>query len=417
MKKILFTFLVAICILKTDNCYAQWQPDVRLTNHSANSYTSENNAWCIASSGDFVHAAWFDNRDGNYQIYYKRSTDGGVTWGTDTRLTNTTNVSWYPSVSVSGQVVHIVWADLRNGLPNYEIYYKRSTDGGANWGTDIRLTNNSAVSANPSVSIIGQVLHVVWEDYRDSPNGEIYHKRSTDGGMSWEADTRLTNNGAYSVLTSVAVSGQFVHVVWQDFRDGNAEIYYKRSSDGGVIWGADTRLTNNTLESSHPSISISGQVLHIVWMELHTGNNKEIYYKRSTDGGSSWGTDTRLTNDPAESWSPSISVSGQVLHVVWEDNRDGNSEIYYKNSSDGGVSWGADTRLTNSLFGGWYPSVSVSGQVVHVVWQDERDGNWEIYYKRNPTGNVVGIEQVSPEITRILSWNRIIRIHSTQRQI
>jgi hypothetical protein len=29
---------------------------------------------------------------------------------------------------------------------------------------------------------------------------------------------------------------------------------------------------------------------------------------------------------------------------------------------------------------------------VHAVWTDERDGNDEIYYKRNPTGNV-GMEE------------------------
>ncbi|MBM2841273.1 MAG: putative carboxypeptidase, partial [Bacteroidetes bacterium] len=44
------------------------------------------------------------------------------------------------------------------------------------------------------------------------------------------------------------------------------------------------------------------------------------------------------------------------------------------------------------------PSVLVSGSVVHVVWQDSRDGNYEIYYKRDPTGNVVGVEAIGSEI-------------------
>jgi hypothetical protein len=35
---------------------------------------------------------------------------------------------------------------------------------------------------------------------------------------------------------------------------------------------------------------------------------------------------------------------------------------------------------------------------VHVVWQDNRDGNYEIYYKRNPTGNTTGITQINSEI-------------------
>ncbi len=43
------------------------------------------------------------------------------------------------------------------------------------------------------------------------------------------------------------------------------------------------------------------------------------------------------------------------------------------------------------------PSVAVSGSMVHLVWYDDRDGNFEIYYKRNPTGNIiVGIENELP---------------------
>jgi len=30
-----------------------------------------------------------------------------------------------------------------------------------------------------------------------------------------------------------------------------------------------------------------------------------------------------------------------------------------------------------------------------VVWFDNREGNYEIYYKRNPTGNPIGVEEIS----------------------
>ena len=36
-----------------------------------------------------------------------------------------------------------------------------------------------------------------------------------------------------------------MHVVWHDYRDGNSEIYYKRSIDGGVSWSADMQLTED----------------------------------------------------------------------------------------------------------------------------------------------------------------------------
>jgi hypothetical protein len=105
-----------------------------------------------------------------------------------------------------------------------------------------------------------------------------------------------------------------------------------------------------------------------------------------------------LTNNTAYSFYPSIAVSGSVVHVIWEDYRDGNYEIYYKSSLDEGVSWGTDTRLTNNTADSFYPSIAVSSSVVHVVWLDIRDGNWEIYYKRNPTGNPIGIQNISTEI-------------------
>jgi hypothetical protein len=191
-----------------------------------------------------------------------------------------------------------------------------------------------------------------------------------------------------------------VHVVWDDQRDGNSEIYHKRSTDGGISWGTDTRVTNNTFASWYPSIAASGSGLHLVWQDDRNGTfNDEIYYRRSTDEGLSWGTDTRLTINSSDSWYPSIAVSGLAAHLVWQDQRDANDEIYYKRSTDGGISWGADIRLTNNAAGlSGFPSVTVSGPAVHLVWYDNRDGNYEIYYKRDPTGNPVGIVPIGNNI-------------------
>ena len=346
MKKFLFLsgiYFCALLLIPTES-KAQWQADVRLTNDILTSNTSWNNAWCVASNGNNVFAVWFDERDGNPEIYYKRSTDGGISWEADARLTSTNAQSNYPSIALSGSDVHVVWRDVQDGNP------------------------------------------------------EIYHKHSTDNGNTWGTDTRLSNNTSASDFPSVSVSGSIVHVVWRDNRDGYDDIYYKRSTDNGSNWGSETQLTNSPAQSDGPSVSASGSFVHVAFHKFLGSGNVKIYYKRSTDNGASWEADVQLTNNSSLLYEPSISVSGSVVHLVWRDDRDGNFEIYYKRSTDNGTNWSADTRLTNASGDSWYPSVASSGSGVHVVWQDFRDGNWEIYYKRDPNGNVTGIENTNSEL-------------------
>jgi hypothetical protein len=76
--------------------------------------------------------------------------------------------------------------------------------------------------------------------------------------------------------------------------------------------------------------------------------------------------------------------------LVWWNNQNRAIGVSYKPSTDNGLNWGVDTSLT-PLDSIDRPCVAVSGSVVHVAWMDYRDGNWEIYYKRNPTGNT-GVE-------------------------
>jgi hypothetical protein len=284
----------------------------------------------------------------------------------------------------------VVWDDNRDG--NNEIYYNRSTDGGTSWETDTRLTNDVSLSRNPCVSASGSEVQVVWNDYNTLA---IFYKHSADGGINWSPDIQLTNNPGPSWYPSVSESGLVVHVVWSDGRTGQADIYYKRSEDGGKTWGADFPLTNNSITgySDSPSMSVSGSNVQVVFRDIR-GGGYGIYSKHSADGGINWSIDKRVSEGIITEHCPSVSVLDSVVDVVWYGNRDGNSEIYYNHSSDTGQSWGTDLRLTNDPAVSVFPFVAASNSAVHVVWQDYRDGNAEIYYKRNPTGNTVGIKEL-----------------------
>lgn len=388
MKKIMLT---AAYLFSLSVGFAQWQTDVRLTDDSGDSYTSYSSSRCIVSNGNTLHVAWYDSRDGNEEIYYKRSTDGGATWGSNTRITNDPAASEFPSLSLNGSVVHLFWGDTRNGED--EIYYKRSADAGVTWTDDIRLTNDIYYGSYPSSAVSGDVVHVAWEDARDG-NIEIYYKRSDDGGLTWGDDVRLTNDDADSENPSVAISGDYVHVVWNDKRHGETETYYKRSTDGGVTWESDVRLTNDPAHSNLASVGAQGADVHVVWYDERDGN-REIYYKHSSDNGATWSADVRITNNAGDSNNPSVTASGSLVHLLWHNEIDDNYEIFYRRSTDGGTTWESETQLTDAAGKSARPSLTLSGESIHIVWYDERDGNSEIYYKQNPDGNsTVGVQNI-----------------------
>jgi hypothetical protein len=322
-------------------------------------------------------------RNGFGEIYTKCSTDWGITWSPDIRLTFEPARSSDPAVTLSGEKVHVVWSEDRDG--NYEIYYKRSTDEGVTWSPDTRLTYAVNNGWFPSLAAVGDDVHVVWWDYRDRDH-EVYYKRSTDGGETWSPDTRLTFAPLDSWFPSISASGGTVHTAWWDNRDGNYEIYYKRSIDNGFSWGPDVRLTSDTSWSSTPCIASSGDRAYLTWEDDRNGAG-EIYFKWSTDRGLSWSPDARLTFDPGWSVMPSIWASGAKVHLVWDDDRDGNEEIYYRSSEDSGLTWSGEVRLSYGRYNSTYPSISAIDSMVHAVWTDSRSGRPEIYYARNPTGN------------------------------
>ena len=378
--------LVLLVCLQAGLLFGQWGADYRLTTDSNSSFTSEPNAWCIAACDDDVHVVWYDNRDGNWEIYYKRSDDGGIIWSGDMRLTNDPAGSHWPSIAVNGSNVHVVWEDERD--IDLNVYYKGSTDGGNTWGSDVALTYSTTPQSMPSVAVLNNYVHVVWADFTMMGNTEVYYRRSTDSGNSWESPVQISNAEGFSGHASIAARDSYVYITWHDTRHGfsNSEIYYRRSTDRGATWSLETRLTEYQNFSNVPSVAVVDSVVHVVFEDNRDGNF-EMYYLHSTDNGQTWASATRLTDDGAESHFPSLTASGSNVHLVWQDLRDGNEEIYYKVSNDYGITWDPDVRLTDDASVSQNASICVSGERVHVAWDDERPGNFETYYKCNPTGN------------------------------
>jgi hypothetical protein len=71
---------------------------------------------------------------------------------------------------------------------------------------------------------------------------------------------------------------------------------------------------------------------------------------------------------------------------------------------DAGVTWDTNTQIVPNQSYLNTPSVSAFGSCVHVFWEDCRFGALpEVLYKRNPTANSVGIQNISTEIPSVFT--------------
>ena len=208
----------------------------------------------------------------------------------------------------------------------------------ADWIAAKRLTWSSVDTAVPEIAVDSSGgLHVVWHS---SGPYAIYYKTSADGGEIWTPGRRLTWNPGNSGWPAIAVdSSDNLHVVWNDDMLGNAEIFYKKSTNSGVAWTTDKRITWTSDYSESAAIAVdSSENLHVVWCGSTPGNC-EIFTKRARMWEWTWTTGRRLTWNSGDSWSPAIAVdSFGNLHVVWKSRHTRQQwEIYYRKSTDGGT--------------------------------------------------------------------------------
>ena len=151
----------------------------------------------------------------------------------------------------------------------------------------------------------------------------------------WTPKKRLTwNSGGTTDMAVATDANDNIYIVWDDDTPGNYEIFFKMSTNSGTTW-ITKRLTFNVGDSYFPDIAIGpNNNINVVWYDDTIGGYYEIFFKKSTDGGATW-TTKRLTFNSDDSWSSAIAVdSNNHIHVVWTDFTPGNSEVFYKKSTD-----------------------------------------------------------------------------------
>ena len=346
----------------------------------------------LACDGEDVYLLWEARRDGVRTVLFNRSTDAGSTWlPTPIAVMAEPMIAkqrLQPTMAVSGDDLYVAWSDPRNG--ETDIFFNRSTDGGLTWlPEEIRIGDDLAGEARsdfPSIACAGATVYVTWQDRRDDEMSVLFN-RSTDGGLSWlDQDIRLDDAEPGKQLQPIppemTSDGKQVYVTWsQVVGDAKAQVFVNASHDGGLSWLAQPRrVDRSAIHSSQPEIRCEGDDVYVIWIELL--NNSDLLFSRSIDGGRTWlPQPVRIDRDPVPgqfySLHPSFHVAGGHVFVVWGDGQDATDGVFLNFSPDKGDTWQpqdirVNTPAAAKSFGD-QPQLAMDGFDVCVVWFDSRN--------------------------------------------
>ncbi len=257
--------------------------------------------------------------------------------------------------------------------------YTRSTDGG------LTYDECDGIPFDP-----------IWGTVTTGPDGEMYTV-----GMKSDGEVVVTKSST-AQNPDIQTSWDFTVIV-----NLNGLMGGWRPINGGLLGQAwiDTDRSNGTNR---------GNVYLLASVDKDTIDVADVMFARSTDGGHTWDPPVRINDDDPEEdnvwqWFGTMSVAPNGrIDAIWLDTRDAPgtnefiSELYYSFSSDGGLTWSENERLSESFnpkVG--YPNQNKMGDYFHMVshnngahlaWCNTINGEQDVYYSFI-TPWVVGVEE------------------------
>jgi hypothetical protein len=185
------------------------------------------------SNGQRLLHAVYATHGSSTGVFYRRSTDLGVTWPTSLVIANSSIPKRCPVIATSGATVAVAWEQGEWELGTNTIRLRVSTNHGATFGPERRVATSFA-PIQPSLALVGTRILVAWTSGGPT-SGVSGVSTSTDRGVTWSRralDSKRTVFG--SRTTQVAASGSRVFAAW--LRDDLRTLVGRFSVDGGVTW-------------------------------------------------------------------------------------------------------------------------------------------------------------------------------------
>src|SRR5947209_6557777 len=211
----------------------------------------------IATSNNNVYVTWWDNKTGNNEVFFARSTDNGKSFNKTINISNATGCSADNQIAVQGNNVYITWWDNKTG--NWQVFSRASTDAGKTFGDSVML---QSIGSSPVKKLT------------PPPAGRI------------------------TVDTLLATSGNNTYVSWWDNRTGNWEVLFTKSSDNGKSFSDTINISKSPdARSLGARMAAQGNNVYITWWDTDkTTGVKNVFFRASNDNGNTFGSPIMLNS-------------------------------------------------------------------------------------------------------------------------
>ena len=187
------------------------------------------------------------------------------------------------------------------------------------FGSTKNLSDNAGDSFDPRIEASGNNVYTVWNDRSGGdpdtfPN--TFFKRSATSGDSFDSTKDLSNGiDGFAQEQHIAKEGNNVYVVWVEGA-GPHDVYFKRSTNGGASFESTINLSNDDNGSAHPDIAVDGDNVYVVWVSTIAEDQEQLFFKRSTNDGASFGSVKKL-NIQFEELNPRIAAAGNNVYIAF----------------------------------------------------------------------------------------------------
>lgn len=360
-------------------------------------------------SGDNIFMIWKDDRDGPVRIYaqkYKYNPISGLyekQWASDVQITTADNKE-YPKLKTFGvNYFYVLGVDDRNLNKDVFLEKRNSSDGSSVWSgvmANVEDGNEVQTKGDLAVDSLGNT-YLVWMDDRNG-NWDIYaQKHAIDGSALWASDLKINSDiGLFDQENPrVAVDNEDnFYVVWEDGTNGNKDIFLAKFDGSGntLFVGKKINTDSSGLDQYEPAVDFDGiDYFYISWSDKRN-SQPDIYaqkYDKNGDVAASgnWTvSDVKINDDSMpDAWRTKSAVayfSDAAIYFSWEDDRNGNPDVYSaKFNSDGEKLWSYDLIMNGDSSGNpqGAPDLTVDSMGYAITaWEDSRDGQYDIYAAR-----------------------------------